>query len=282
VTPKQPKARAGKAGSIDKERVNQLDEKLIAAEIEADLREARRTEEARIKSQSRDDVRKADQIIWTQLQTKKTDPMEPVLLENGGRLYGTKEAAIVFKPDRSVSLMRGSRSLKAEWKSIAGRLGAVDESIQRLTSTESPSHDRKRSRIDEFDGHLGPVVFELAAMPFDLNLPNTLTALSAILSETKKHTFELERDKLVRQINAAWAIRHKEARLHRDFLVNLKNLAQELGRPPTKGELARELGLSNNAQRMSQLCKALYYDWLLGAKSGPKPSKWKRRKFNNN
>jgi hypothetical protein len=210
-------------------------------------------ERARLKSQSKDDAPKATE----------TDPMEPVLLENGGRRYGTKALAILFKPDGSVSLMRGSQSLKANWKSVAGRIGAIAE----YTEEEKRLGNTSRAELD-------PVVFELAA----INLPNTRGALFEILSETQKHTFERKRDKLMRQINSAWAIRHKEARLHQKFLVELRKLAQKLGHPPTKGELARELGLSNNAPRMSQLCKELCCDWLRNAKRGPKPSKWKRKK----
>jgi hypothetical protein len=52
------------------------------------------------------------------------------MLPNGTWECGTKEAAILFKSNGSVSLRRGSRSLKADWRSLSGRLGGIDESIQ--------------------------------------------------------------------------------------------------------------------------------------------------------
>lgn len=195
---------------------------------------------------------------------------------------GPKGGAVIwFKPDGSVHLRRGSQSLKAEWKSVAGRLGAVDENIKRLSTDSSPLYDHQGNRVGEFGAQLDPVVFELVFAPFkknasdiDLNLPNVLTVLREMLSETEEHKFEPKRDKLMRQINAAWAIKHK-ASTHQKFLDELKKLAQKLRHPPTKGELAGELGLENNAQRMSQLCLELGYDWLPRQTPGPKP--WKPR-----
>ena len=100
-------------------------------------------------------------------------------LPDGTWECGTKDAAIWFKPNGSVSLRRGSQSLKADWKSAAGRLGAVDESIKRLSTDSSPLYDREGNRVGEFGAQLAPIVFELASAPFkknasdiDLNLPN--------------------------------------------------------------------------------------------------------------
>jgi DNA-binding Lrp family transcriptional regulator len=52
------------------------------------------------------------------------------MLPDGTWECGTRDAAILFKPNGSVSLKRGSRSLKADWRSLSGRLGGIDESIQ--------------------------------------------------------------------------------------------------------------------------------------------------------
>jgi len=205
-------------------------------------------------------------------------------LPNGIGECGPKDGAVIsFKPDGSVSLKRRGRSLKADWKSVAGRLGAVDENIQRLSSDSSPLYDREGNRVGEFGAQLDPVVFELVFAPFkkkasdiDLNLPNVLTALREILSESEESKFERNRDKLMRQITAAWAIKYKVS-THQNFPAELKKIAQQLGHPPTKRELAARLGLGNNAQRMSQLCRELGYDWLPTEKPGPKRSRWKRR-----
>jgi hypothetical protein len=204
------------------------------------------------------------------------------MLPDGTWECGTKDAAIWFKPNGAVHLRRRSRSLKADWKSVAGRFGAVDENIKRLSTDSLPLYDREGNRVGEFGAQLDPVVFELASAPFkknssdiDLNLPNLFTALREMLSETEEHKFERKRDKLMRQINAAWAIKHRVNTTHQEFLDELKKLAKKLGHPPTKGELAGALGLGNDAPRMSQHCRELGYDWLPSEKPGPK--RWKRR-----
>jgi hypothetical protein len=70
-----------------------------------------------------------------------------------------------------------------------------------------------------------------------------------------------------------WAFRKGP---HESFFRELKNLAQELGEPPTKGQLGKALGL--DASQLSRICRATGFDWLPIKKPGPTPCRWKRRR----
>ena len=50
-----------------------------------------------------------------------------VRLPDGTWECGTEDAAILFKPGGGVRIRRGSKSLKPEWRSLAGRRGALNE-----------------------------------------------------------------------------------------------------------------------------------------------------------
>jgi hypothetical protein len=142
-------------------------------------------EEAKVKRQSAASVKEAGRILATQLEQleAKRDPMVPVVSVDGSRLYGTKDAAILFKADGTVSLMLVSRSLEAIWRSVAGRLGALaidpndpnEQEIARLKNDRSLSKEERAKRTDllrkvkqpQQRAGLDPVVFELAMMAFE-------------------------------------------------------------------------------------------------------------------
>ena len=218
------------------------------------------------------------------------------MLPDGTWECGTRHATILFKPGRSVSLRLGSRSLKATWKSVARRLGAVDESI-------------------EFGAQMDTIVNDLLWLRGGhSHVPNVLKALREILYANDDEA-EKQLSEFLRRIKAARALinnlpkppkrkSHKFVLIRSDWkpdeyaeLVNLaakecrrrnradhkwvfrkgpyefffrelKRLAQELGQPPTKGELGKALGL--DASQLSKICRATGFDWLPTDKPGPK------------
>jgi len=222
----------------------------------------------------------------------QSNPIKPLCFEDGTKRYGTHDTAILIKPDGSVAFMLRSRSLKAIWKSLAGRLGATDGGahldpvvfelasmpLKTWPTVKTADVDLSYSMNDEIAGHMLSDLTspDIESDFIDLNLPNVLTALREMLSQSAEHTFERKRDQLMRQINAAWAIKHRVSAAHQKFLHELKRLTQKLGCPPTKRKLAE--AIKCDAKRMSQLCQDLSFDWLPTERPGPKRSMRKRRR----
>jgi hypothetical protein len=133
-------------------------------------------------------------------------------LPNGTWECATKDAAILFRPDGTMYLRRGSKSLIADWKSVAGRRGAVDES-------------RKRG------APMPPEVFDLLHLDSDPN--PVFAALREILVEGSRDKARRKIDEFARRLMAVWAIKHPESG-YQSFNRALKKLAEQLRRPPTK------------------------------------------------
>jgi hypothetical protein len=278
VTPKQPKARAGKAGSIDKERVNQLDEKLIAAQIETDLREARRAEAPRIKAQSSGDTQKAAGVLKAQFRAK-ADPMKPIQLENGAVRYGTPHAAMEILTRTAgmvrVRLVRGSRSLTYDWKSQTKGLDALLEDRPNKPTKSlhgTPSEIRKRLETNGSRIRLDPVVFDLVNWPA-VNADNVLDLLDKIVCAPDQKA-DLLLKGLCAKIKAARRIRGTSAEApppSRRFMEKLSELTAKLKHPPTKGELAKQLSL--DIAEVSRLCTETGFGWLPRGQAGRPPAK---------
>lgn len=269
-----------------------------------ELKETHRKEQAKVKQQPKVRIQRARKILGEQLRPTERDPLEPIILKDGSRRYGPGHADIIFKPDGKVVLMRGSQSLKTDWKSVAGRLGVFapdpndpnEREIAQLKNDQSLTKEQREKKITELRrvkdpkqrAPLEPLVFELATMPCrtkerstELKLPDANMALFAMLSETDKDVFESALESFVRQIRGARAIRHEIVHeenntlvfgigFYQKFLTELPKLAQKFRNPPTMGQLAEAIGVDKS--RLSKLCKELGFDWLPKEKPGPKPS----------
>jgi hypothetical protein len=189
----------------------------------------------------------------------KPDPLVPVHLKSGALLYGTKDAALEFLPDGRVRVIRGSLSLKRDWRSQTKGLRALNDPRKRDGAVVEPILD--------------PIVFDLAT--FSANReppPSLLLALEQLLSASDKDAPRLLRDHCVR-INAARRIRQTTP-YHQVFVAALKELACKLGRPPIKSELVAELEEKNvklDKGEFSRLLHQTGFGWLASAKPGPKP-----------
>jgi hypothetical protein len=191
-------------------------------------------------------------------------------LPNGTWECGPKGGSAIWFKGKLVHLKRGGQSLKADWKSVAGHLGAVDESIQTLSTEQSPLYDREGVRVDEFGARMDAIVNDLLWLhEGDSHVPKVLNALREILSanddEAKKKLLEFSRR--IRATRALISSLSKGPR--HSFFCELKRLAQELGQPPTKGGLGKALGW--NASRLKKILLATGFDWLPTKKRGPAP-----------
>ena len=161
---------------------------------------------------------------------------------------GAKYAAILFKPDGSVRLIR---QLEADSKSLIGHLGGMNGVVNDLLWLKAG----------------------------DLRAPDILGTLLEIIStddDKKAQQMLLEFSQNVRA-GRIW-IREvlTGAGPYQSFFRELKRLSEELHQPPSKGRLSKALGLKNNAARISKICRATGFDWLPKDKPGPKTSKKRR------
>jgi len=176
------------------------------------------------------------------------------MLSNGTWECGTKNSAIWFKSNGSVSLFRGSRSLEADWRSLAGRLDVIDKSIQHGARLDPAVNDL----LWLHQGHS--------------HVPEIFKFLREIMSANDDEAKQ-KLSKFSRKIRAARALLKNSAGLYQSFFRELKKLARKLHRPPSKRELAKALGLENNAPQISKFCHETGFDWLPTEKPGPKSSK---------
>jgi hypothetical protein len=170
--------------------------------------------------------------------------------------YGTKDAALEFLPNGRVRLVRSSRSLAHDWKSQTKGLHALKDSKGNGAPLDS-------------------VVFDLANVSPAANPHTLLSALQEIVSTSDENARRLLKE-FCAKVKAARRIRgvSKEAPPHNQtFMDALHKLARKLGRPPTKGELAKALNLENNKAELSRLCRETRFDWLRTDKPGPAPRK---------
>jgi hypothetical protein len=160
-----------------------------------------------------------------------------------------------FLPDGRVRLIRGSSSLKHDWKSQTKGLKALNDSKE--------------------GAPLDPVVFDLANVSPAANPHNLLSALEEIMSTSDENARRLLKE-FCAKVKAGRRIRgaSKEAPPHNQaFISALHKLARKFGRPPTKGELAKALNLENNKAELSRLCRETRFDWLPKDTPGPTPRK---------
>jgi hypothetical protein len=138
-------------------------------------------------------------------------------------------------------------------------------------------YDREGVRVDEFGARMDAIVNDLLWLhEGDSHVPKVLNALREILSanddEAKKKLLEFSRR--IRATRALISSLSKGPR--HSFFCELKRLAQELGEPPTKGELGKALGL--DAAQLQKICRATGFDWLPTKKRGPKPKPLGRKR----
>jgi hypothetical protein len=169
-------------------------------------------------------------------------------LPGGTWICGTDYAAILFKPNRSVAIIRRP---EADSKSLIGRLGGLNEVVDDLVWLAKDDPD-----IPHVRGLLRDIIY----------------------TEDDQKAAERLSD-FSRQVRAAriwfWGLL-RGAGPYQSFFRELKKLSEELHQPPSKRLLAKALGLENNAWRMSKICRETGFDWLPNDKPGPKTFKKRR------
>ena len=175
-------------------------------------------------------------------QRRISKKYEVLRLPDGSRRIGRPEAYLVFLKSGDVQIGKSGKTLLAEQKSLT-----------------------KGFKVFDAQGRKSPIVDALKMLPF--KHAGAERALVDNLREILVSSDDLKAERLIDEFASALkAVRRlrgtgaKHSNEHQRFDAALAHLAKKLGRPPTKGALARQLCVS--PYEISKLAKVNGFSWL--------------------